>query len=1050
MSQGTTLSQLAAQRKLGFLETIDRKLQSLRREAERLRRVAEDPDAPGARRSLSEIDRIARGLVGAGPVYGVEPITTWAKEFLKRVEGMRRNKGAVSEEDLDGLADQIQALEQLREEAMEKAQQNLANGDTPSIPKKSSVPPPVPEAIGKIGLKKQLVIDRESGAPAKATSQQEEPADVDNGATRISEPPTTEETGTGLTMTAFVVAVTKAVRKKAAFALTNAGFDVSEISSPSSVEELIQEESPDLVVVDMDDPPPGGKAIAEALSRDPLTDFLPLIRLTSAKNNLPPNAVIKPIDTTLLVAEARRLTGHDLEIAGAATGLGELTLEDLTDFVSAEIRAGVLEAATGSHVREHFSVLEKGSLVASVWALVARLRRVAAEGSEGKIRFLPTTHGPIGMMALDEAEQVLDPASHEMVDEADISALSGLSAVVADDDSEIRTVFEKVLTKAGMKVRTAVNGAQALIEIRKDPPDVVITDILMPEMDGWELTTRLKWNYSLKHIPVIMLSWKEDFLQRVRELRAEADDFMLKEVDLQQILTRVAGVLKPRFAIEQRLADQGVVTGRVERMGVITILKSVMGLRPDCRVTLRENWNYFEADVLEGELVAVNRTGTDGSFASGMPALERLLGVSSGRFSVIPKVEKPKRHFADGTLKAVREATGRLNNLNSQVVDGTLMNIQKVEMNDDVVAVYSEVVPPKLKTLVQRLAAGEIPRDIALDASASSETLEMLMLDLIHMGAIQGIISAPARKSQSPDFPELDALPGLEIKQPPPQMPKMPPPPPRINSGAPRDSSGTMPLSLDDISEIPPSPIGEPVAPLAQAAPASGGVSRIWQILAAVFLVSFIIAIVLLLGQEQEEPKIVYREAPAAPSPTPKEPEAKVALAAAEVMAADTSTLAPAEPEKDVEQKPEEKTDEEPDTEAPAPAAKETAPSTKVDKYGETSEQRAKRKARQKKREEEKLADRKQKEPVTKKTDKKTAAAPKPGTTGVLQVTAPSGASGPVKVIVDGRARGKAPVSVNLTSGLHEVVFESQGKRTMRMVSIKVGKTKTVQAKVPQ
>ncbi|MCP4675499.1 MAG: response regulator [Deltaproteobacteria bacterium] len=1048
MGKGTTLSQLAAQRKLGFLGTLDKKLQRLRREAEKLSRAASDPNASGGLRSIDEIDRVTRGLVGAGPIYGVPAVTAWAKSFLTKIETLRRKKTPPSEDDFSWLATQIQDLEQLRDKEVGEAERKLSRDDTGKVMTRSSMPPPRPDSV-----KKSLSPSEVPGTvePVKVPVPAPQPGkvkEVEAGESAKDE--SVAPTDEGLTIPVFVIADTASVRRKVVLSLTHAGFAVHEMSPLSSARELVQEEAPDLVVIDVDDDAPGGNMLVELLSHDPLTDFIPVLKLTNSKELPSSNTILKPIDTKRLVAEARRLTGQEMEIGSTTRELGELNLDDLTEFVSAEIRAGVLEAATGSHIRDNFQVIEKGPLVASVWALVARLRRIVAEGSQGKIRFRPTAHGPIGMMALDEADGVLDPASHEIVDDSDISALSGLSVVVVDDDVEIRTAFEKVLAKAGMKVRVASDGVEALAVIRKAPPDVVITDILMPKMDGWELTTRLRWDYSLKHIPLIMLSWKEDFLQRVRELNVGADGFMLKEVNRQQVLTHVAGVLKPRITIEQRLADEGVVTGRIERLGVISILRSAMGLRPDCRITVRENWNYFEADIKDGDLMSVSRTGTDGSFASGMPALERLLGVSSGRFSVIPGVDKAKKQFADGSLNAIREATARLNNLNSQVVDGALMHITKVEMNEEVVDVYSKVMPPKLRNSLKRLADGETPRNIVLDATASSETLEMLMLDLIHMGAIQGIVSVPPKKKPGEDSEGMASLPASE-----PSLSVPPPVPMEALGESPRDSS-SMPLSLDDISEISdvkpasssmippdnlkPAPAAELAHPQSVTGPASKS-SATWKAIAALFFICFIVMAVLHFGDSPKKQVAALDPPPQAhqtaiPAPTPEIPPAPAPITPPAPAPETPSTpVAPAEQEA-----------------APTEEPGEVA-SQPVDKYGETEEQRARRKARQKKKEEQaKATEAKKEEPKKKepKKEEKVAAAPKPGTTGLLSIKVPPGVSGSIVVSVDGRSRGKAPLNVRLSSGLHEVVFTHNGKRTMRMVSMKLGQTKTIQAKVAQ
>ncbi|MDJ0761630.1 MAG: response regulator [Myxococcota bacterium] len=1015
MSKGATLRQLAARRKLGFLATFEKKLESLRREAERLQRAARDPSAPGVHRSLGEIERVIRGLVGAGPVYDVNEVTAWSKAAQSRIETLQRKKTPLEEADLTWLATEIQKLEQLRSQAAAAAEQVLNEPAIPRISKSASFraelpKPPVPPKSKQPGPHPaqgsdlREITDTHSDAPIEL--------EMDDISTSGIEP----LTQTRLTVSVVVVAQADAVRKKVAHILTHDAFDVLEVSALETALNVIHEESPDLIVVDTDDPAPGGSALIKILSLNPLTEFIPVLRLATSKVSASINTLIKPIEPDPLVALTRRLTGEDIETESQTTSLRDLNLEDLTAFVSSEIRSGVLEAATGSHVHESFRVLEKGPLIASIWGLVARLRRVAAQGSQGKIRFAPTTHGQIGMMALDEAESVLDPASHGVVDEADLAALSGLKVVVADDDVEIRSLFEKILTQAGMKTRTAVDGAAALAEIEQDPPDVIITDILMPNIDGWELTTRLRWDYTLRHIPLIMISWKEDFLQRVRELNTSANGFMLKDVDREQILTRVASVLKPRFTLEQRLADEGTFSGRIERVGITTLFKSAMALRPDCRITIRENWNYFEANIEEGELASVNLTGTDGSFVSGSPALERLLGVNAGRFSVEAAEEVPKKQFSDGSINAIRRTAKRMNALCSQVVDGALINIKQVDIDEEVIKVYATVIPPKLKVLLKRLQAGETPRALILSATASSETLEMILLDLIRMGAIRGILST---SSMPATFEENDAQEEGRIQN----------TGPTGEDEAKRERISTMPVSLDDISEIEvqkPSNMPAPAFPVQ----AQHGSPRLWKILAAVCFIGFIAMLSIYLASDR---KTVPREAASAVPAVISQPEQRTQAipTAAPPAASEGVVKVPSKSPQPPFSKGEDSKGERNVTPAKAGVQNQTKSNGSADSRlrgndnFETSET-----------------------PSTGKDSKTTDESP--ATTGVLYIKQPSDAPGRIKISVDGRVRGRSPIKLKLSPGLHEIVYSYQGRRIFKKVTIQANQRKEIIAEVPK
>src|SRR5690606_5754211 len=125
---------------------------------------------------------------------------------------------------------------------------------------------------------------------------------------------------------------------------------------------------------------------------------------------------------------------------------------------------------------------------------------------------------------------------------------------------------------------------------------------LMPRMDGMALCRELSRDPALGSVPVILLSWKEDFLQRMRELRAGAHGYLRKEEGTAQILRRVREALRPRAQLERRLRAGGEVRGRVEQLGIVPLLRAVARERADARVTVRDAWSLFEVDFREGKI----------------------------------------------------------------------------------------------------------------------------------------------------------------------------------------------------------------------------------------------------------------------------------------------------------------------------------------------------------------------------------------------------------------------------------------------------------------
>ena len=120
------------------------------------------------------------------------------------------------------------------------------------------------------------------------------------------------------------------------------------------------------------------------------------------------------------------------------------------------------------------------------------------------------------------------------------SAASQLILVV-DDAIDIRDMLREVLEAEGYGVATAANGLEALRAVYQSRPALVISDIAMPEMDGWVFLTRLR---EFSETPVIMLSALGEERDKVRGLRDGADDYVVKPVMRAELLARVEALLR--------------------------------------------------------------------------------------------------------------------------------------------------------------------------------------------------------------------------------------------------------------------------------------------------------------------------------------------------------------------------------------------------------------------------------------------------------------------------------------------------------------------------
>jgi DNA-binding response OmpR family regulator len=137
--------------------------------------------------------------------------------------------------------------------------------------------------------------------------------------------------------------------------------------------------------------------------------------------------------------------------------------------------------------------------------------------------------------------------------------------LVVDDDPDIRGLVRELLERKGYEVADAANGREGLRVLYASPPDVVLLDVSMPELDGWETLERIR---DLSDVPVAMLTARTAELEKVRGLKGGADDYITKPFGRQELLARIEAMLRragPRDERPETYADELVAVDFAER-----------------------------------------------------------------------------------------------------------------------------------------------------------------------------------------------------------------------------------------------------------------------------------------------------------------------------------------------------------------------------------------------------------------------------------------------------------------------------------------------------
>jgi DNA-binding response OmpR family regulator len=117
------------------------------------------------------------------------------------------------------------------------------------------------------------------------------------------------------------------------------------------------------------------------------------------------------------------------------------------------------------------------------------------------------------------------------------------TVLVVDDDRPLRTLCRTSLEEAGFRVLEAADGEQALASVRDEPPDLILLDIMMPGISGWEVTSALLADRSTDQIPIIFISARTEVADRMRAFDLGAQDYVTKPFDPDALTETVAKTL---------------------------------------------------------------------------------------------------------------------------------------------------------------------------------------------------------------------------------------------------------------------------------------------------------------------------------------------------------------------------------------------------------------------------------------------------------------------------------------------------------------------------
>ena len=145
------------------------------------------------------------------------------------------------------------------------------------------------------------------------------------------------------------------------------------------------------------------------------------------------------------------------------------------------------------------------------------------------------------------------PASAELP-ELDPDAIASATVLIVDDHEQNLELLQAYLEELGCTIALARDGAEAVDAVESSPPDIVLLDVMMPKLSGFQVCEKIKTDPSTRDIPVIMVTALGEISDVERAVDAGADDFLTKPVHQLELVTRVKSLLRVRL-LKRQLDD---------------------------------------------------------------------------------------------------------------------------------------------------------------------------------------------------------------------------------------------------------------------------------------------------------------------------------------------------------------------------------------------------------------------------------------------------------------------------------------------------------------
>jgi len=313
-----------------------------------------------------------------------------------------------------------------------------------------------------------------------------------------------------------------------------------------------------------------------------------------------------------------------------------------------------------------------------------------------------------------------------------LPALPPVRALVVDDDEALVEICGRFLERVGFVVERCSSGAAAHAAALRFRPNVIVSDIMMPEVDGWALLRLIRGDQRLRELPFLLLSCHDEYRDRLAQVGAGADAYLAKGIKGEQLTAAVVREVQRHREVWSAAAPHTRIEGSLDRVGALNLANALAhaGVRGVLRA--RDQFNDVALGFSSGMLTDAQATN-EVLPTSGPDAVRAYISLRNASFAFDPR-EAPAGQTSVRVQDVLEQACLAVNAADEAVTEQLLLGSTGLMVRPDMIQLYERVCAHVSPRILEALTQGMGAAETMMTTGESPILVEWVIKDMVRKG----------------------------------------------------------------------------------------------------------------------------------------------------------------------------------------------------------------------------------------------------------------------------------------------------------------------------